>query len=106
VVDLLESVVKTEVWHKPNQAHQNVQEKVPKNVRYSTIKSVISPLAQAWRAASLVLGEGPPGEINQGGLTRIFDALVAHSDFGANSCLLDVGCGQSSTSCNIYYVGT
>jgi len=63
------------------------------------IKSVISQLArQAWRAASKIMGEGPPGlslygEINQGGLTRIFDSLVTHSGFGAQSCLLDVGCG-------------
>jgi len=80
-------------------------EKVPMNVceiqRAGTggVKTVISPLArQAWRNASKIMGEGPPGlslygEINQGGMTRIFDSLVAHSGFGASSCLLDVGCG-------------
>ena len=80
-------------------------ETVPENIGISQaegtkgVKSAISPLArQAWRTASLVMGEGPPGlslygEINQGGLTRIFDALVVHSGFGAKSCLLDVGCG-------------
>jgi len=69
------------------------------NVQETPMKTVISPLArQAWRVASKVMGEGPPGlslygEINQGGLTRIMDSLVNHSGFDINSCLLDVGCG-------------
>jgi len=91
--------------HYKAKVEERRDEKVPKNVGILEVegirgvKTVISSLSShAWRAASLVMGEGPPGlslygEINQGGLTRIFDALVVHSGFGAKSCLLDVGCG-------------
>ena len=57
-----------------------------------------SLLAQVFRVANKLNGEGPPGlslygEINRGGLKKIFNVLVAKAGFGSDSKFLDVGCG-------------